>query len=460
MYFIYSLLLTLGVVALLPRFVYDAFRHGKYVAGLRQRLGGLPQIDTKGRPVIWLHCVSVGETQAARPLASALLKRYPAHALVISTTTLTGQRVAQEVFQDQASAVFYFPFDWSWSARRALRAVNPAAVLIMETELWPNFLRECRARRTPVALVNGRLSENSFRRYRLIRPFMRRVVCDLSRALMQTETDAARLLALGLAAERVLVSGNVKFDGGANPGEQVLTMELKKRFRFDDERPLIVAASTHAPEERLVIAAFKELQASAGLNSAGPIRPRLLLAPRHPERFAEAASLLQSSGINWARRSAAPAAHDSDCDVVLLDSIGELRAVYPLASIVFVGGSIARTGGHNMLEPAAYGACILTGSHTFNFAAITRTFLEAGALVQLPSLTEGEAAPALAQALLELLKDTGRRLEIGERARAVLEQNRGATERTVEQLSEILAHASPPVIPDQSRRARRDALSA
>ena len=199
MYFLYSFLLTLGVIALLPRFVYDAFRHGKYVAGLRERLGRLPALETNGRPVIWLHCVSVGEAQAARPLAHAILKEFPAHALVVSTTTLTGQSIARDVFRDEATAVIYFPFDWAWTVRRALRKVNPSIVLIMETELWPNFLRACRRLHVPTAIVNGLLSERSFRRYQLIRRFTRRIVSDLDLALMQTEADAARLRALGLA---------------------------------------------------------------------------------------------------------------------------------------------------------------------------------------------------------------------------------------------------------------------
>jgi 3-deoxy-D-manno-octulosonic-acid transferase len=460
MYLLYSLLLTLGVVALLPRFVYDAFRHGKYVRGLRERLGRLPAIETGGRPVVWLHCVSVGETQAARPLALALLERYPGYALVVSTTTLTGQQVAREVFRESASAVFYFPCDWSWSTGRALRRVNPSAVLIMETELWPNFLRECLAREIPVALVNGRLSENSFRRYKLIRGFMRRVLDSLSLALMQTEADAARLLALGLPPERATVCGNVKFDGGTNPSEQTLTMEFGKRFRLDDGRPLIVAASTHAPEERIVIAAFKQLQ-----SSLGPTCARLLLAPRHPERFAEAATLLEASGLACARRSNAPAQEDSACDVILLDSIGELRAVYPLASIVFVGGSIARNGGHNVLEPVAAGACVLTGHHTYNFAAITKAFVEASALVQLPSVTESEAAPVLAHALEALLTDDERRRGFVERARIVLEQNRGATRRTIDQLTALLSSTSTAQgaldeSQDESQDARPDRLNA
>ncbi len=453
MYLLYSFLLTLGVVALLPRFIWDAFRHGKYVAGLRERLGGLPVVETGGRPVVWLHCVSVGETQAARPLARAILERFPSHALVVSTTTATGQRVAREVFRDDAAAVVYFPFDWAWAVRRSLRAVNPSAVLIMETELWPNFLRECRRRGVPAAIVNGRLSEKSFRRYQRVRRFVRRVVGDLTLALMQTETDAERVRALGLAPERVFVSGNVKFDGTeADAGGRQLTEELRARFRFDGRRPLVVAASTHAPEERVVLDAFKRLRATRGNEDA-----RLLVAPRHPERFGEVAALLDSSGLRWSRRSDAPAPSDADCDALLLDSIGELRAVYPLAEVVFVGGSIARNGGHNILEPAAAGVCTVTGAHTFNFKAVVEAFLEAGALVQLPALSEDEAPAALANVLRELLADDERRRELAQRARAALEQNRGATSRTVELLAELFAAPSDTAARPRSEGAREAA---
>ncbi|HEV2765473.1 MAG TPA: glycosyltransferase N-terminal domain-containing protein, partial [Pyrinomonadaceae bacterium] len=227
MYFLYSLILAAGFAVLLPRFLLDAARHGKYAAGFWERTGRLRAPDAGGRPVVWLHCVSVGETQAARPLVRALLERYPAHALVVSTTTLAGQRVAREVFGETAAAVFYFPFDWAVTVRRALRAINPRVVLVMETEIWPRFLRECRRRGVPVALVNGRISETSFRRYRLVRPFIRRALADLSLAVVQTDEDAARLRALGLAPGRVRVSGNVKFDADAatSTNERTVTDE-------------------------------------------------------------------------------------------------------------------------------------------------------------------------------------------------------------------------------------------
>jgi 3-deoxy-D-manno-octulosonic-acid transferase len=449
MYFLYSILLGIGVVALLPRFLLDAARHGQYTAGLAERAGRLPRFDAGGRPVVWLHCVSVGEAQAARPLARSLLEEYPHHALVVSTTTLTGQRVAREAFRERAALVFYFPFDWAWSVRRALRAINPALVLVMETELWPRFFRECHRRGVPVALVNGRVSERSFGRYKLIRPFIRRVLADLSLAAAQSEADAARLVALGLAPEKARVTGNVKFDiedSGGHP----LTEELRRRFQIDAARPLVVAASTHAPEERIVLEAFKLV---AGTTSAGtgvtaedtgraPTgsrgRPRLLLAPRHPERFAEVAALVEASGLSWSRRSDEPRTTDAACDVILLDSIGELRAVYPLAALVFVGGSIASVGGHNVLEPALSARAVVTGAHTSNFKAIVAALLEREALVQLPPVGEDEAAHALARELRVLLEDESKRRCTGERALAVLEENRGATARTVELLAPLL----------------------
>jgi 3-deoxy-D-manno-octulosonic-acid transferase len=258
-YFFYSLLLTLGFIALLPRFAIDAMRSGKYVTGLRQRLGELPAINRSGKQVIWLHCVSVGETQAARSLVRALRARFPNHCLVVSTTTVTGQQVARKIFANDAALVFYFPIDLAWVVRRVLRTVQPAAVLIMETELWPRLLRECRARAIPVALLNGRISETSFRRYRMIRPFMRRTLEGLTIALMQSEKYAARIRELGLPGNRIALPGNLKFDSAETAIDERLTAELRGRFGFDGTRPLIVAASTHAPEERITIEALKQM---------------------------------------------------------------------------------------------------------------------------------------------------------------------------------------------------------
>lgn len=433
MYLLYSLLLTVGFLLLLPRFAIDALRTRKYITGLRERLGNLPAIAIDSRPLIWLHCVSVGETEAARPLIRALLDRFPSYRLVVSTTTVTGQRIARDAFAREAAAVFYFPIDWAWTVRRVLRTLQPAAVLIMETELWPNLLRECSARSIPVALVNGRISITSFGRYKLIRPFFSRVLGNISIALMQSEQDASRIRALGIPNGRVLMTGNVKFDSAEVAIDESDTARIRARFGFDGSERLIVAASTHAPEEDVMIQVFKEIRASEPV-----YRVRLLIAPRHPERFDEVASLLQGSGLTWARRSAAATLADGSCDVVLLDSIGELRAVYPLADIAFVGGSLIPHGGHNALEPAARGVCVVTGSHTHNFAAVTKALLDENAILQLSDISTSEAHAVIAAALKTLLSNDSQRREMGQRAMGVCNRNRGATEHTVQMIAKLL----------------------
>lgn len=431
MYFVYRLLLTLGFLVLLPRFLVDALRHGKYVSGFGERLGTLAPLKGKA-PIVWLHCVSVGESQAARPLVQGIRKRFPDHTIVVSTITLTGQKLAREIFKSEASRVFYFPFDMRWTVRRALDAINPSAVLIMETEIWPGFLHECQERRIPVAIVNGRLSQQSFRRYLWIRGFLERVLQGLSLAVMQTQEDAQRIRALGVSSAKVFVSGSLKFDAGGMAPSHSLIGEFRQRFNLANAAPLIVAASTHAPEERLILEAFQQTGASSAA------KPRLLLAPRHPERFLEVASLLEKSGLTWRRRTSLAVPADEDCDVILLDTIGELSAIYALGSVVFVGGSIAKSGGHNMLEPAAVGAAIITGAHTHNFETIVKAFVKQGAIVQLRPLSDREATDELASVFIELLANDQRRHELGRRARALVEQNLGATERTLNLLDSIL----------------------
>lgn len=426
MYLAYSLLLSLGLLVLIPHFLFQALAHGKYIAGLRQRLGFVPAIS--GKPVIWLHCVSVGETQAARPLARRLKEEYPHHALVVSTITLTGQNLARDVFRTQAESVFYFPFDWRWSVRRALKTINPAAVLIMETELWPNFLRECKARSIPVALVNGRISRQSFRRYTLIKFFLQRVLSSLTIAVMQSETDAERLHSLGMPVERLATAGNLKFD--AETGFELSAKTEEFRTRFDLKTPVILAASTHAPEEEIMIESLKELRTKQ------PVR--LMLAPRHPERFSEVATLLQNSGMSWARRTNATDPDDPNASVILLDTIGELPAAYPLADVVFVGGSIVDKGGHNVLEPAASGAAVVTGPHTHNFHAIVELMEEAGALVQLPAVEGPAAIQEITNVLQQLLDDPGERAELGRRAKQLVTDNQGAADRTMKLIAPLI----------------------
>lgn len=430
MYLAYSLMLSLGLLLFSPYFLFQALAHRKYIDGLRERLGFLPSLNSQ--PVVWLHCVSVGETQAARPLVERLRKELPHHALVVSTVTLTGQKLARDLFRTQAERVFYFPFDWRWTVRRALDAMNPAVVLVMETELWPNFLRECKAREIPVALVNGRISRKSFGRYLKIRFFLRRVLGCLSIAVMQSEKDGARIRELGMREDRVYSAGNLKFEASGYRDENP---DVKERFGLGGDMPLVLAASTHAPEEKIVVESLKRLRESR----VGRLSPRLMLAPRHPERFAEVAALIESSGLSWARRTAPPAASDVDAEVILLDTIGELPAMYPLATAVFVGGSIVDRGGHNVLEPAAHGVAVITGAHTHNFHAIVDLLNEAQAIVQLPPVEGDAAVVKLTEVLRRVLSDAEWRDELGRRAKALIVENRGAAERTMKLIAPLFS---------------------
>ena len=429
MYFLYNFLLTVGFILMSPVFL---LKKEKYAAGFWQRLGFLPDFTPDERRVVWLHCVSVGETNAARPLVEEIKKQFPAHRLIISTTTRTGQTHARDIFKASAEQIFYFPFDFRFSVRRALRRFKPNVILLVETEIWFNFLREASRSGARTAIVNGRLSEKSFRRYSYIKNFIRRVLSYIDLALMQGNADAKRLMSLGAHATRVKVTGNIKFDESFEANG--LTETFRERFAITSDAPLIVAASTHTPEERWILEAFKKIWK----DYSGKL-PRLLIVPRHPERFAEVADLIGETGFEWVRRSDAPSERDKTAEVILLDSIGELRAAYPLAEIVFVGGSLIPHGGQSILEPAVSGKAIVTGFYTMNFTAAVKEFLEKNALVQLPETDEQTVIEDLACCFTELLTDAEKRAELAKNALEVMRKNRGATLKTIENLKQFLA---------------------
>lgn len=430
MFQIYSFLFTVGFVLLSPVFL---LRREKYAAGFWQRLGYLPEFEQNNRPVLWLHCVSVGEANAARPLIEEIKRQFPNYRIIVSTTTKTGQELAREIFAGKAETVFYFPYDWRFSVLRALKNFKPNIVLLMETELWFNFIREASKSGAMVAIVNGRLSEKSFRRYASIEKFMRRVLNRVDLALMQDNSDAQRLLKLGIRASKVKVTGNVKFDQKTDRTETALTEYFRARFGFSKDAPLIVAASTHAPEERWILEAYKQVFKNSTENL-----PRLLIAPRHPERFAEVARLIKETGFEWIRRSEKVSERDETAEIILLDSIGELRGAFPLAEIVFVGGSLIPHGGQSVLEPAVAGKAIVTGFYTTNFAAAVKEFLNKEALVQLPETDETKIVARLAAVFAGLLRDSEKRERLAANALAVMEKSGGATEKTLENLKSVL----------------------
>ena len=473
MYVLYSLVLSLLFLALLPYFVYQSARRGKYAASFKERMGFIPASVRADAPqTIWVHAVSVGEFLAARSLITRLRADFPAARIVVSTTTLTGQKLARSQ-SHLFDAALYFPFDWKFSVRRALAAVNPSVVIIMETELWPNFLRECRKRGVVTVLVNGRISPRSFRGYQLVgRPFSR-TIRDLSLMVMQSEADAERARRLGASADLVRVCGNLKFDqpgtGSWGPGftEQdtsnpqspspVPSYEIDQLFGLSRLPHLIVAGSTAPGEEELLLAALREVRKHTGLEDA-----RLLLAPRHPERFDEVARLIARSGFAFVRRSESRLASgcpvpapDIACDspaarvqpgeattnrapdVILLDTIGELPSIYRFAEVVFVGGSLVPRGGHNIIEPAAFAKPIVVGPHNDNFRQIVSDFVRADALIQISDI--GDDIPnRLARVLVRLLSDREHARAIGERASDILVKNRGATDCTVAMIRQVM----------------------
>ncbi len=441
MYAFYSLILAIGFALMLPAFL---LRRQKYAAGFSQRLGNYPDFKHDGRKVIWLHCVSVGETNAARPLVDELIEQFPDHRLVVSTTTKTGQELAQKIFKDKADAVVYFPFDFKFAVRRALDNFKPSLVLLMETEIWPRFIREAKAGGAKIAIVNGRLSERSVSRYKRVRPFISRVLQDIDLALMQAQSDANRLISLGMPAAKTIVTGNLKFDLRIDPDEDRRAEELAARFGFGDGRNLIIAASTHPTEEGSVLWAFDDILFRIP-NYLLKNKPRLLIAPRHPERFDEVFhSIADYPRLKAVRRTSHPSEQDKDADVILLDSIGELRSTFRFAAVVFVGGSLIEHGGQSVLEPAAEGRAIVTGFHTFNFREIVERFVEEDAIYQLPKtwwvdpvefLLPGEQ---LASVFTELLHDETKRLEMGTRAANLMTANQGATHRTIKDLQKLI----------------------
>jgi 3-deoxy-D-manno-octulosonic-acid transferase len=382
---------------------------------------------------VWIHAVSVGEAMAALPLAQRLKKEFPGHPIVISTTTATGQSTARGRM-GFADAVFYFPLDSGGPVRRTLRAVRPAVVVILETEIWPNFLRETRRAGVPVVFVNARISDRSFRRYRFANAvlfgFVRRVVANAQAFLAQSEEDAARLRDIGAPAERVFVTGNLKYDA-TPPAAGALAAWLQREIEQHGRRPLIVAGSVTASEESLVLIAFGILQGEQR-------RALLVLAPRKPERFDVAANLIAESKREYLRRSALslngahPTAIGDATSVVLLDSVGELASLYGLADAVFVGGSLVPDGGHNILEPACFGKPPIFGPSMENFREIAARFLQADAGVQVRSPED------LGVAWIELVNDPDRREKMGVAAQDLVERNRGATDRAVRAIAEVL----------------------
>jgi 3-deoxy-D-manno-octulosonic-acid transferase len=420
---IYTFALFMVLAFGLPYWLLVMTTNGKYREGLSERLGWVPDRLREGdsRKTIWVHAVSVGEVLAASRLVNELSACAPQYRVLLSTTTQTGQRLARE--RTGASHTFYFPLDFPWIVKRYLRTLDPVLLVLVETEFWPNLLTACRRSSIPVAVVNGRISDRSLPRYLRLRAIWKQILAGVSIMMAQSEEDAKRLKAIGAPAGRVSFAGNLKFDvRSAEPAAITTTL----REKLAPGTRVLVCGSTLDGEEEILLDAFQQL-----LKTFPDCV--MILAPRHPERFARVAGLLKNRKDRFVRRSnwMKRPAKIKPGTVILLDSIGELASVYALASVAFVGGSLVPGGGHNPLEPAQFAVPVVMGTHYANFRAIIDTLLQAEAL----KLATKET---LVPMLENLLTDVDAANALGVRALEVFHHQSGATGRAVTALLGLL----------------------
>jgi 3-deoxy-D-manno-octulosonic-acid transferase len=412
-----------GLTLASPYLLYKAITRPRHLRGLRARLrdGDLGR-RTSG-PCVWVHGVSVGEVAAAEPLVRALERSFPDHEVVITTSTETGQGVARRKFADKR--IGYFPLDFSWAVRRTFDAVRPSLVVLVELELWPNFLAQAKARSVPVVVVNGRISEKSYRGYRVAKRFL--PFNDVAHYCVQTEQYARRFRELGVPDDKITVTGSMKYDnvvtqgaaGGTESPQSAQNAAARESLGLGEKDVVWIGGSTHYPEERILVSVFTRLRETRK-------DLRLVLAPRHNERVAEVKKMVEAAGLRAILRSEQKAAGPSAGDaVIIIDTLGELVRLYAGADLVFVGGSLLPHGGQNMLEPAALGKPVIFGPHVANFQESADRLLQAHGALQVPD------EPGLEAALRELLADPARAKALGARALETIESAKGATARTV-----------------------------
>jgi 3-deoxy-D-manno-octulosonic-acid transferase len=424
-YFIYSCALGLALLLTSPYWLYQAMRHGKYRRGFPERIGRVPArlgtLGFDGQRAIWIHAVSVGEVLAISGLVSQMRKTFPEHRVMVSTTTDTGQDLARKRFG--AENVFYFPMDFAFAIRRYLRALQPEIVVLAETEFWPNLLRLAHTNDARVVVVNARISNRSWPRYERFRWALKKMLVNVDLFLAQTEEDGARLQSIGADPSRVQVTGNLKFDVNL-PAPPAIVERLRQSLAAEGAGPVLVCGSTVDDEEAPLLKAFENVLVS---------HPHavMILAPRHPQRFDNVAILTQQMNIRLHRRSLWQG-EPLGGGVFLVDTIGELSALYALADVAFVGGSLVPRGGHNIIEPAQHGVAIVTGTHTENFRDIVGLFQSRDA-VRIVSLSE------LPLTLMQLLGDDGERRALGRRAKETILSQMGATSRTLDAIRMLLA---------------------
>lgn len=426
-FFVYNIL---SILLLVPVFLFNIYRSIRlgWPLAIAERFGFVPQSklsEISGRPVIWLHAVSVGEIIAARPLLKALRRRYPDHAIVVSNTTETGKATASGFAE--IDLCLYFPFDFLPSVRAMLNSVGPRIIIIMETEIWPNFCREAARKNVPLLLANGRISDRSFRRYLQFSWFFRPALHCFSAVGMQSAVGRQRITAIGADPEKTIVTGNLKNDIPSRQASEEERRRLRIQYCIPEDSCVVTAGSTRDGEEQYIISAYKELSAEVG-------NLFLALVPRHPERTAEIAKLLEDAGLRYKKRTALSDDHTTlRCgEVLLVDTVGEMINLYSLADIAFVGGSLVPLGGHNLLEPASVGVPTVFGPHMANFREIEALVLQYGAGIQVQTPEE------LTGSFRALIASSELRSVLGQNGLKLMRANGGATERHMEVITGYL----------------------
>ena len=416
-------ILTLASLALgLPLIVANIVTSSKRRETVLKRLRGEGLSRTRPKRPIWVHAVSVGEVIASVPLIKAMRNRYAGKPIVLSVGTLTGRDVAEKLLSETVDSIFFFPYDFVWSVRKAIRHLNPSLFILVESDIWPNVVFEIQRHEVPFLLVSARMSPKSFRGYGRLSFFMREVFSRMSSICVQTETDAGRFIGAGAPRDRVFVTGNIKFDQPLEAPSGDETRQLRASLKVKSTDAVLLAGSTHEGEEEILLRVFE------GLKKSFPALV-LVLAPRHPERAGGIKEMFQKAGlVTLLRTELNETGRHVEPEAVIVDTIGELRRMYAIADVVFVGKSLINLGGQNPLEPAALGKAMLFGPHMFNFELIARTLLRQGGAVEVA----GEEA--LLETARALLADAGRRETMGKRARDVFLANRGAVERTMQVL--------------------------
>jgi 3-deoxy-D-manno-octulosonic-acid transferase len=421
-----NLVYLLALIVLSPWLLWRAISTGRYRRGLGTKLLGRVSLPNPSqKPVAWFHAVSVGEVNLLGTLVPAFRKRHPDWLVVVSSTTDTGLAEARKRFADLA--VIAWPFDFSWSVRAALDAVNPALVVLTESEMWPNFLTAARRRSVPVCVVNARMSPRSFARLKRFGALARRLLfAKVARFAVQEEEYAQRFHQLGVPAEKLVVTGSIKYDGAASERDTPRTLALRRLLGLTPSHLIWLAGSTHAPEESIVLAVF------ARLHSRFP-QLRLILVPRHPDRFEEVARLVEKSGLPFARRSRITEPLPEMPPIVLLDTIGELGVAWGLADIGFTGGSLdGQRGGQSMIEPAGYGVPCVFGPHVWNFRDAAKRLVEVGGAVMVTD------ADTLEMEIAKLATDATCRERMGRGAGKLVQRQQGATARTLAMLDHVI----------------------